>query len=396
MRQLSKVTLSLALAAATLCAQQPVGMRSVAWTNLSGAGSSVLAADVLYPSAYNGANAPFAQPPSSNGFPVVVCLHGYGLIGRDYGNIGTRLAESGYVAVMLNTARWSYGTLESDTRAVFKVLGFETQNAGGSFTSKFDMQRVGLIGHSMGAAVMAYVLSDNPGYSCGLGLAPVNPTLIKPVSTISVPVGLVSGEGDTLTPPSTHAVPFYNAFTPSQGLKFHYQMTDACDHMNIAGLHAQEPEVFSRVKRIIHGFFGQFMGSAIPGLEPVLGDDGLSDRNLISVDVETSVPQVWSDSPLRIGHTARLSIVLEGGWGGMIGASSFGPPQSTMLGTLLLDENSAFTLEECPVVGQRLDVSLTVPSIPALVGSTFAVQGAGSSVCSPFTLGSALGFEIGS
>ena len=395
MRQLSKATLSLALAAATLGAQQPVGTRSVAWTNLSGAGSPVLAADILYPSVYSGTNAPFAQSPSSAGFPVVVCLHGYGMIGRDYGSIGSLLAESGYVAVMLNTARWSYGMLESDTRAVFKVLGFETQKAGGFFASKFDMQRIGMIGHSMGAAVMAYVLNDNPGYLCGLGLAPVDPTIIKPISMIKAPIGLVSGEGDSLTPPSTHAVSFYNAFTPSDGLKFHYRMTDACDHMNIAGLHSQEPEVFSRVKRIITGFFGQFMGSAMPGLEAVLGDDGMSDRNLVSVDVATSVPQVWSDSPLRIGHTARLSLVLEGGWGGMLGASAFGPPQSTMLGTLLLDQNSAFTLEECPVVGQRLDVNLTVPNIPALVGSSFAVQGAGSSVCSPFTLGSALGFQIG-
>ena len=42
-----------------------------------------------------------------------------------------------------------------------------------------------------------------------------------------------------------------------------------------------------------------------------------------------------------------------------------------------------------------MDVIISVPNIMALVGTSFAVQGAGPTVNTPFILGSALGFEIG-
>ena len=181
---------------------------------------------------------------------------------------------------------------------------------------------------------------------------------------------------------------------PSEGLKFHYEMGLACDHMNICGLSASNPAVFARTQSIVTGFFGQFLSGDMDGLEAILGDDGQSDPNLAALEVDTVVPQVWSESPLCIGQTTRISVALEGGWGGLLAASSMGPPTQTMIGTLLLDEGSAFAIEECPVVGERLDVLLTVPVLPALLGTTFAVQGAGSAVNSPFTLGSAINFVI--
>jgi hypothetical protein len=173
-------------------------------------------------------------------------------------------------------------------------------------------------------------------------------------------------------------------------------MGPTCDHMNIVGLLPHNPPVFERTQAIIRGFYGQFLSGSLTGLESVLGVDGESDPNLAQLDVQTSIPQAWSDGTLRIGQVTRVSVALEGGWGGLLAANSTTmQPTTTLVGTLLIDPNPAFTLAEGPVATQRLDVDILVPNLMALVGSTFAVQGGGATINDPFLLGSALGFEIG-
>lgn len=401
MRQLRNLSITCALLSSALVAQHPVGISNVSWPNPMGVGSTMIDACVHYPAVQAGVNAPIATPSNPSGYPVVVFLHGYGMIGDDYAAIGDTLAEAGFVAVMLNTAQWSYQTLLEDTRAVYKAIGNEALNPASPFASMFDYTRVGLLGHSMGASVIAYVLNTdpevsppNPGFRCALGLAPVDPALAISNYTIDVPLGLVSGQGDTLTPPNSHASPYYHSLAPRDGLKFHYEMGPACDHMNLVGLNSNNPAVFARSQSIMTGFFGQFLSGSITGLEAILGNDGQSDPNLASLEVDTTVPQVWLDSPLCIGQTSRVSVALEGGWGGLLAASSTAQPTQTVVGTLLLDQSTAFAIEECPVSGERLDVLLTVPMVPALLGAPFALQGAGSAVNSAFTLGSAIGLEI--
>lgn len=403
MRQLWNLSIACAFVAGTLSAQQHVGVTDVTWTNNSGAGSATLDARLHYPALLPGVDTRIIPAPTSAGFPVVVFLHGYGLVGNDYAEIGDALARDGYIAVMLNTSQWSHISLEADARAVFEQMSALTADPVSIYWNTFDMNRVGLLGHSMGGAVISYVLNAdpaltlvNPGYRCGLALAPVDPLLAGNGAVIEVPLGLVSGQGDTLTPPANHAWPYYQAVTPIEGLKFHYEMGLACDHMNICGLTPNSPAVFARTQQIACGFFGQVLGSTLTGLEAVLGVDGQSDPNLATLEVDTSVPQAWVDTPLRIGQTSRVSVTIENGWGGLLGAASTAQyPTATTVGNLWLDESSTFTLQQGPVTGERMDVIIPVPNIMALVGTSFAVQGAGPTVNTPFILGSALGFEIG-
>lgn len=401
MRQIKNLILVCGLLAGALAGQQSVGHLDVSWPNHTGAGSPTLDARLHYPALASGLNAPMAPPASPNGYPVVVFLHGYDKLGSDYVAIGSALAESGYVAVMLNTAQWSFQLMLDDTRALFAALASVSANAAGAFGSKFDMQRVGLLGHSMGGAVVALVLDSspsiatpNPGYKCGLCLAPVDPSLIQMGTMVNVPLGIVSGQGDVLTPPSLHATPYYQAVTPIEGLKFHYEMGLACTHLNICGLKRVNPSVFARTRKIIKGFYGQFLQGSMYGLESVLGMEGQGDPNLYELSVDTTVPQAWANSPLCIGGTTRISVALEGGWGGVLAADSMGTPTSTVVGTLLLDASSCFRLDEGPVAGERFDVDIAVPPTSSLIGVSFAVQGAGATVNSQLTLGSALGFTV--
>jgi dienelactone hydrolase len=388
--------------AGALAAQHPVGTFDVSWPNASGQGSATLDARLHYPADSAGFGSRIAQPPTAEGWPVVVFLHGYGLIGNDYAHIGDSLAEAGYVAVMLNTAQWSYQQMEYDTRALHDAIEVVANDPFSKFFNRIDESRVGLLGHSMGGAVIAYVLHydllqplSNPGYKCGLAVAPVDPALAVAGVQVRVPIGIVSGQGDQLTPPAVHASPYYQSVTPLEGLKFHYAMGHNCDHLNIVGLSQNIPIIWDRTETIMHGFFGQFLNCSITGLEGIIGDDGKSDPNLVEVLVDTSIPQAWADSEMQVGKSTRISVALEGGYGGLLGADAMSTPLATALGPLRVNPASAFTMAQLPMTTERLDVTVNVPNLPALVGMKFAVQGGGTTVFSQFYLGSALLFEIG-
>ena len=401
MRNLWVSSLAWALLTASVVGQAAfVASTEVSWDNHSGAGTPVLTASVYYPAITSLSNA--AILPTTTGYPVVVFMHGWGRLGSDYYRLGQDLAASGFIAVMMNTAQYSCTEMEHDTRAMFAAIGAANIADGGFFLGALDMSRVGLLGHSMGGAVISYVLNDarnaptnNPGYKCALALAPANPAMVLAGTEVRVPIGLVSGLGDRLTPPASHAIPYYNALVPAAGLKFHYRMNGNCTHMNLAGLDSAHPAVFARTKKIMKGFFGQFLSGSTRGLEPVLGVEGMGDPNLVGVDMDSVVPQSWVASELRIGMTSRVSVVAEAGFAGLIMADSLAIPTATLVGTLLLDSASVFPVAEAFILGERFDVLITVPMIQELVGVSFAVQGGGATVNSAFSLGSAVTFTIG-
>ncbi len=402
MRPIALSSLAGLVLSGALLAQHPVGTFDVSWANPTGQGSATLDSRLHYPAASAGVGTRIATPPNSAGWPVVVFLHGYGMTGNDYAHIGDSLAEQGYVAVMMNTAQWSYQQMEYDARAMHDAIEIVTNDPLNKFFDRLDDTRVGLIGHSMGGAVLAYVLHydlqqplSNPGYRCGLAIAPVDPALAVAGVQVRVPIGIVSGQGDNLTPPALHASPYYQSVTPLEGLKFHYAMGPNCDHLNIVGLAPNVPIVFDRVETIIHGFFGQFLKGSITGLEGIIGDDGQSDPNVAEVSVDTSIPQAWADSPLRVGQSSRISVAMEGGYGGLLAANTTSHPIPTPLGPLLLDPATTFTLSQQAMSNERLDYTINVPNLPVLAGMTFAVQGGGTTVYSQFYMGSALRFELG-
>jgi dienelactone hydrolase len=390
-----------------LTSQQLVGTTDVSWTNTSGNGTAVLDARVHYPAVASGVGARMVSPPRSAGFPVIVFLHGYAVLGNDYPQMGDAIAEAGYIAVMLNTALFSHTTMEFDTQALFGAMALETNDPQSPFFGKLDLQRAGLMGHSMGASVIVYLLNEdpstdpttactNPGYSCGLALAPVDPALASSFSpVVEVPIGCISGLGDTLTPPVVHALPFYQSIDPVQGFKFHYMFGTACDHLNMCGLTPNNPAVFDRVTTIFEGFFGHFMQGSLTGLEGILGVDGQSDPNLSNFQVETYVPQTWAADELYIGQTSRISISIEGVFGLLLAANTLSfQPVPTPFGDLLIDPVTVGTFQQGLTSTERYDATVSVPNNPALIGVSFAVQGASPTATAPFRLGSAVSFVI--
>lgn len=380
--------------AAVAASQNPfaVGTQDVAWTNSTGQGAPTLYTRVLYPSPTGGVGGPVEPNPS--GWPVIVFLHGYGLMGRDYVALGKKWASQGFAVVQPDTSQWNYLDQVADGTAVLASIRFANRNTGTHFAGAFDTQRIAIAGHSMGGGTMGMILANNPGYRCGLALAPVFPG-VATASQVAVPFGLVSGMGDTITPPPWFSQPYYQAVAPQSGLKFWYLMDQACDHMNLVGLDGGGHPSFERAADIGLGFFRHFMDLDAAGLDHCIGPVALADHQLVTLTHEVAEPRIWAAGRLKIGRTVRISLTAEEGMSSVLAAPSAGWATPTPLGTLQLDPGAFFLWTNGLIQrDRRIDMFLTVPNHANLIGTTIAMQGIGPTTASAFWLGSATEFRV--
>jgi hypothetical protein len=386
--------LAFATFASALCSAQTihVGFRDVAWPNTSGVGTPYLFSRMVYPSLVGGSFAPVA--PKAGGWPVIVLLHGFSYWGQHYVNLGEAWARAGFIVMQLDTGIWNYMTLEADAREAFPALAAANADPADFFHGTMDTTRIGLAGHSMGGAVAALVLADNPGYDCGFAFAPVAPAAAV-TSLVRVPFGIVVGEGDVVTPVQSFALPFFQSLAPQEGLKFCHVMDQTCDHMNVAGLGIATDPVFTHACDVATGFFRAFLGGDSTGLEHCIGPASSAATNFAYREVEVVEPTLWNSAPPRLGRTVRVSLASAGGFGGILAASSTTPGLPTNLGTFWLDPATTYTW----TAGQtnrdgRLDVFLSTPNNPALVGVGVAMQAIGPNAQQTLQLGSVAQFIV--
>lgn len=372
-----------------VAAQAPlaVGRTTVAWTNPTSSGSPVLDAVVYYPALTSGAGVPIAAHPA--GWPVVVFLHGYGLVGSDYAALAAAWADAGFVVVLSNTSQWDYFGQAADAIALHGAVGAANAQSGGLFAGALDMGRVALAGHSMGGANVANALIGNPGYRCGIAFAPVAP-LGSDLSLVHVPFGIFAGLGDWVTPWDQHASLVYQGLTAHGSYKFLRVLGDDCGHMNLVGLTTDFPEYFAAAMAGSIGFLQHSMDLESRGLEVLFGPSAEQDPTLDHSLREVAIPQMWLAGDLLIGVRTRVSMAVTGGPAALLAAVSMSPAIPTPFGTLLIDPVSL-----APVaVGtadtlDRVDLAIDLPANIALVGLAIAFQGVGSGASNPFVLGNA-------
>lgn len=392
------LSLVFALAAATAQAPLPVGVRTLALPNPTGQGSSSLSVRVLYPATAAGTDTPLLARPG--GWPTIVFLHGFTLLGNNYQQpLGTRWAERGFIVVLSNTAQFDNIGQEADGRALFPALQAANATPGGPFVGGLDLTRVALSGHSMGGGNVANVLANNPGYRCGFAFAPVPPRGNNG-ALVTVPIGVVAGNGDTIAPPTTNALPYYQSLTAFGDLKLLYLLNGDATHTNLAGLFlsgATATAVFQRAADVGLGFLQHGLDADPTGLEAALGPAALAEPRLVTCDRVFALAQAWAAAPLAIGTTMRASAGLDPGPGGL--GAALAPrvaPVPTPFGDLRLDPLLAFVLQ-AGLVGteRRLDVAITLPLDPTLVGATVALQAFGPTRTEPIGLGGAIELQIG-
>jgi len=385
------VPICLLLSFGGICAQAPhaVGTTTVAWPNTTGFGSPTLDATVCYPAVTEGVGTPLLQ--HSTGWPVVVFLHGYSFLGQDYTWLGETWASQGFVVVLSNTAQYDFVCQGQDGNALYSAALAENARPGSFFEGAFDVSRLALAGHSMGGGMTGSVLANNPGYRCGLALAPAFPGLAV-AAQITAPFGIVVGTGDWVTPWGWNSLPYYQAASSQDGLKFLYLLNQDCDHMNIAGLsRAPSSSVFVRVADVGVGFLNHFLDLGTDGLEKAVGPEAQAESRFLMLSQEITKPQIWAAQSLQIGKGTRLSVAAEEGLGGIIAASSLSPGYSTPIGTLMLDVNTAFLLATGRArAARRIDVNVSVPNVVPMIGLSIALQAYGATSTQPLQLGSTI------
>ena len=360
-------------------AAQDSGYRDLTFPNTTGQGSSTLSARVYYPATAAGANTPMITPPVG-GYPVVVYLHGWTQTGASYSKLGRYLSRKGYVAVLNNTAQFSFSTQAADGKAYFGALTAANAQAGNFLEGALDMSRVGLSGHSAGGGNTVTVLADNPGYRCGVVFAPIDPGA-NTTGQVDVPLAVIHGEGDLVLLWQLTGLNVYNEATNIRGLRTFYRMTFGCGHNNLVGLFhitSTDQEVWQGSKRVMRGFFDHYLGVDQRGLDAVIGASGRAEPRLSQLYLSVETPTLWTAGDAQLGQTITLHVASEPGPVVLAASGGLAGPLPTPFGELLLDPSALLTSWISQVGADRYSTTpLSIPSAPSLVGFPLALQALG-------------------
>lgn len=361
--------------AGSLSAQsQGYGFKDFAFPNQSGQGASRLDTRVYYPSTSTGANAPIKL--RVGGYPVIVMLHGFSVIGNDYSLIGRYFADKGYVVALPNTSRLLGPTQTQEALALLPAL--KVANSSGFLKGALNEDKIGLAGHSMGGNSTFAVLANNPGYQCGLAIAPINASTV--INKVRVPIGVIHGKGDWVLNWRLNGLPTYNAANNYTTLKFLYLMSYQCGHNNIAGIlliTQRDRSAWERAARVMQGFFDKFLSDKPEGLEEVAGLSARSASVLDTLYIRCETPSAWIAGTPEIGKTAIPTLLAETGTA-ILAAALTTTRISLPIGLLQLDPATLITLQQGSIGSNRLlSTQLNVPNDPSLRGRIFPVQGLG-------------------
>ncbi len=370
--------LPLVALATVLGAQSPyaAGQRDVGWPNLTGQGTTTLICRIHYPSTTPGTDTPLL--PRSGGWPSVVFLHGFATPGPFYDTLGQAFAAAGIIAVVSNTSLFDDVGQEQDGRALYHAVRSAHVDSGSPFFGAFAASKIGIAGHSMGGGNAANVLASNPGYACGFGFAPQDARGYA-ARSVSVPFGMVVGAQDAITPWQDNALAIYDDLRIYTGLKSLHVLTAPANHGNIAGLSlpvgTNDPS-FDAAFSVARGFFRRFLGEDASGLDALLGPDVAADPRVTSIRAQIESPQTWTNGPLNLGQSRRLSIAGEPGACGIVtGAFPLSSPVPTPFGDLLVDPSSLYmAFSGFASAGRRFDIPLAIPNLPGLAGFTLHAQ----------------------
>lgn len=167
--------------------------------------------EIYYPATTSGTNAPI----QTGSFPVVVFGHGFLMPWSEYQNIWEALVPAGYIVALPRTEGSispSHQDFALDLRIVAQRMVAEGQNASSPFYQRVH-PRVALMGHSMGGGCAVLAAQNFSDAHCVIGLAAANtnPSAITAAAQVSLPLLMLAGSGDSVTPPHQHQLPIYNA-----------------------------------------------------------------------------------------------------------------------------------------------------------------------------------------
>jgi predicted dienelactone hydrolase len=170
---------------------------------------------------YPAVNSGVSQLPERSGapYPAIVFAHGWLASKEVYTWIGNSFAAHGYVTILFTVPTpTSLNAFSQSVRGIIGSIDYLlTQNAGGLLKGMIDDNRIGVMGHSMGAMAVLIATAEDSRIKAAVSLAPgyfgvATEKYVEACSSISVPIQLQAGSLDAICPPSAVKV-YYDALT---------------------------------------------------------------------------------------------------------------------------------------------------------------------------------------
>lgn len=250
---------------------------------------------VRYPAEESGDEA----TPTSGDFPVFIMAHGFLMSASDYEDLALLLVNSNYVFVALDTETG----LMPDHEAFGLDLSFvANQIIGGASVGFLDESlsgRVAIGGHSMGGGASWLAAAQNSSIDAVVAMAPsdTEPSAILAGDNIAIPVLVLSGSADAVSPPETQHEPIYNSAVNSSCRAFvslneggHCGFADTgtlCDfgELGFSGLtHEEQVEL---TVRVIVPWLDYFVNDYALGLE--LFESEINSEELLTLDMSCNL-----------------------------------------------------------------------------------------------------------
>ncbi|MCB0815674.1 MAG: dienelactone hydrolase family protein, partial [Flavobacteriales bacterium] len=213
-------------------AQFPIGSTTITFIDAT-RGGRLIPCEVYYPAVTAGANADVA----TGSFPVLSFGHGFAMGVGAYANLWQDYVPEGYIMVLPTTEAGllpppSHGDFGLDL--AFAIGGMQAEgNDPGSLFFEHVSLPAAVMGHSMGGGASLLAAAGSPLVTTVVNYAPAetNPSSIAAASNVNIPVLVIAGSEDCVTPPASNQVPMYNA-VPS-GCKAYVELTGG-GHCNFA------------------------------------------------------------------------------------------------------------------------------------------------------------------
>jgi len=157
-----------------------------------------------------------SQPANRIGepYPAIVFAHGILCTRKDYSWIGAYCAANGYAAILFTTpARINPSTAFPQCAEGFSLcidhLAAQNQQVGGLLEGIIDEDRIGIMGHSMGAITALKAAADDSSVKVAVSLAPgyfgftsFTEPYLEACRSIAVPTQIIVGSRDFICPSS--------------------------------------------------------------------------------------------------------------------------------------------------------------------------------------------------
>jgi predicted dienelactone hydrolase len=187
------------------------GWRSVTITRPN---NTTFTARLYYPAAANGQNA--AYNGAGAPYPAITFGHGFLQAVSTYQSTLNHLATHGYFVIASDSESGLFPSHQNFANDLRFSLDYLTQQNGDQTSFLFNQvatARYGASGHSMGGGASLLATAADPRIKAvaNLAAAETNPSAVSAMSNVNVPVSLISGSADTITPISSNGQLMYNA-----------------------------------------------------------------------------------------------------------------------------------------------------------------------------------------